>query len=747
MFFHQGPDSWHELQPWYEPVFMLLLILLFTSCDPSKDQAYFSEERMVQADHFKGSETCRECHEEEYEAWMGSHHQLAMMTATPENVLGDFNESSFEHKGIRYRFFKNGEDFMVNTIGADGEYHDFAIKYTFGVIPLQQYIVEFEKGNHQCLLVAWDSDSLRWFHLQPDLDIHHEEWMHWTGGSMTWNNMCADCHSTFVRKNYNRIEKTYDTKYTEINVGCESCHGPGERHNEYFLQEEKYSHLAPPEMYMPAKMTSTEIVQKCARCHSRRSMFTEVFDYKGHFLDHYYPNLLHYPTYEKDGQILDEDYVYGSFMQSRMYHEKISCRDCHDMHSMEVRFEGNTLCLLCHEPKYNSYEHHYHEEGTEGAACINCHMTGRYYMGNDFRNDHSFRIPRPDQSVQYGTPNACYPCHTDQTDQWAVDFIREKYGPVRPDHFSDRLLAGLEGNTDSLISLLGQTRFPEIARATAVQPYARQIDEPEELDLLESLLKDSSALVRREAVNMLDELSVPVEEEIKPLLSDTVRAVRIAAARYFVMRSHKADLPGFEKARKEYMTELEVNSDFASGNHQWALYYSAHGDRDAAMMAYREALRIDNYYNASRMNLALMEYENGNTHEAERLYLQVIEQEPEYSYPWFMLGLLYNETGESGKSLSYLSGACDREPFLVRAHYNYALKLQELKKYSEADVILDKALAEVPANASLLYVKLLGTMEMGNNQQAIKLAERLVALDPQNQRYKQILTDLKNKFK
>jgi tetratricopeptide (TPR) repeat protein len=374
-------------------------------------------------------------------------------------------------------------------------------------------------------------------------------------------------------------------------------------------------------------------------------------------------------------------------------------------------------------------------------------MTGQYYMGNDFRNDHSFRIPRPDQTIKYGTPNACTPCHTDQTDQWAVDFIREKYGPLRPDHFSDRLLAGLEGNTDSLISLLRQTRFPEIARATAVQQFARQTDEPEELDFLIGLLKDSSALVRREVVNMLDELGVPVEEEIKPLLSDTVRAVRIAAARYFEMRNTRPDWPGFAQASKEYMTELEVNSDFASGNHQWALYYSANGERESAMAAYREALRIDNLYNPSRMNLALMEYENGNVKRAEELYLKVIEQEPNYSYPWFMLGLLYNETDKAGKSLANLMGACEREPFLVRAHYNYALKLQELKKYAEAEVILDKALAEVPGNTSILYVKLIGAMEMGKDRLAKQLAERLVALEPQNQQYKSILTELNNKDK
>jgi tetratricopeptide (TPR) repeat protein len=714
---------------------LVFAIFIFSSCKDDV-QSHFSSGRAVMPEHFTGSESCKECHEEEYNLWMGSHHQLAMQIASDSTVLGDFDNTLFKSKGIRYHFFRQNGDFIVNTIGDDGAYHNFAIKYTFGFVPLQQYIVEFENGNHQCLLVAWDTDSLRWFDLQPELDIHHEEWMHWTGGSMTWNNMCADCHSTYVRKNYYSSSKTYRTEFTEISVGCESCHGPGDLHNEYYLNEDKYQGFDPPQMHMPAGMSSVEIVDACARCHSRRSMFTEVFDYDGRFLDHYYPNLLHFPTYEKDGQILDEDYVYGSFKQSKMYHNKVSCRDCHDMHSLELRFQGNQLCLLCHLPSYNSKEHHFHEMDTEASQCINCHMTGKYYMGNDFRRDHSFRNPRPDQSLLYGTPNACTGCHEDQTNAWAADFIIQKYGSARPDHFSNRLLPGLNGNMDSLKSLLLNRKMPEIARATAVLSYASQVDEQDELALLKELLKDSSAMVRRESAVAIGDFGFPIlNEELDILLSDSVRAVRIAAARYFVLNGTVPVDEGFEKARDEYFTDLEVNADFASGNHQWALYHQSRGDADTAISFYEEALRIDNYYNASRMNLALLVFEKGDVQKAESLYLKVIEQEPDYSYPWFMLGLLYNETEEQEKSLNYLKGACEREPFIVRAHYNYALKLQENRMFEKADLVLEKAIAAEPEDESLLYVRALGLKELNRLAEAIKIAEKLVLINPGNQIY------------
>jgi len=729
-------------------ILFLTSIFLFPSCDfiQIKNKKQIILPPKIDADRFVGSEKCRSCHQKEYDDWYSSHHQLAMQKADSNTVLGDFDNITFLSKGVKYHFYKKDENYYVNTQGQDGNYHDYKIEYTFGVTPLQQYIVPFGNGKYQCLHSAWDAKKSRWFDLQPKLKIKHNEWMHWTGGSMNWNNMCADCHSTYLEKNYNSKTDSYHTTYAEINVGCEACHGPGDIHMDYYQNPDKYKNYFPPEMYMNSNMNSKELVQKCARCHSRRSMVTNSFDYQKHYLDYYYPGLMRSPVYNIDGQILDEDYVYGSFMQSRMYNsEGVSCRDCHDMHTMELKKQGNALCLNCHEPRYDSYQHHFHKINTDAAQCVNCHMPGRTYMGNDFRRDHSFRVPRPDQTAKYGTPNACNSCHNDKSAQWAADFIIEKYGTKRPKHFTDWLLPGLYGNMDSLSKLIEDTTFPEIIRATAVNILGEHISGNKEVKLLVNMLKDSSALVRREAIMSLLNLGDGFFAQVQSSLSDSIRAVRIAAARYFILNKIKIDKRVFQKAKKEYLTDLYVNADFASGQHQLALYYLSQGDRAEAKKAYLKALKIDNYFNMSRMNLALIEYEDGNIQKAEKLYLKVIEQEPEYSYPYYMLGLLYNEQNKQKKSIDYLAKACDKQPLIVRAYYNYALKLQQIKEFAKADAIINKALKKIPTDESLLYVKLLGVVILDKTPEAIDICNKLLKISPDNQNYRRIMNSLKEK--
>ena len=665
-----------------------------------------------------------------------------MKIADSTTVLGDFNDQVFTNKGIKTRFFKENGEYRVNTQGPDGEYHDYEVTYTFGVEPLQQYLIKFPGGQYQALLTAWDSEKNKWFDLQPKLEVHHEEWMHWSGGSMRWNTMCADCHSTNLEKNFNTENFTYNTTFSEINVSCEACHGPASEHVAFYkdsLQEGN-----PPQLYMHGDMTSIELVDKCARCHSRRSQLTKKFDYTGTFLDHYEPELLTYPVYEMDGQIRDEDYVYASFKQSKMYEHGVSCADCHDIHSTKLKSAGNDLCLTCHAPKYDSEEHHFHEIGTDASLCINCHMTGVTYMGNDYRRDHSFRIPRPDQSVEYGTPNACNTCHTDKSARWAADAVVENYGEIRKTHFSDYLLPGQLGALSALEQLFINENYPDIVRATALRYYANHQLQQGQIKMVQDLLHDPSALVRNEAIRSLNNLGLEdMSTYIANLLDDEKRLVRISAARYFnTGTAQTTQNEAYVKAEKEFLENLEMNADFASGQTQIALYEQARGNIDLAIKAYRRAIEIDNYYNTARMNLALILYNKGQSKEAEELYLKVVEQEPDFGQSYYMLGLLYNETGQSDKALQFLGRACDSEPVSLRACYNYALKLQEVSRFKASLKIIEGALKNVPGNEEFLYIKLLGEMKLGAKEDAVQTARELRQVAPANRRYQQILQDL-----
>src|SRR4029453_11018713 len=184
---------------------------------------------------FAGSEACAGCHQSEAKLWRTSQHERAMAHATDKSVLGDFNDVSFQYFDVRSRFFRKDGKFFVETDGPDGKLKTFEVKYTFGVDPLQQYLIEFPDGRLQALSVAWDvrpkdKGGQRWFHLYPNEHIKHGDVLHWTRLNQNWNFMCAECHSTGVQKNYDSAADRFATKWAEISVGCEACHGAGSRH-------------------------------------------------------------------------------------------------------------------------------------------------------------------------------------------------------------------------------------------------------------------------------------------------------------------------------------------------------------------------------------------------------------------------------------------------------------------------------------------------------------------------------------
>ena len=378
---------------------------------------------------FVGRQSCIECHQEQATLFHGSHHDLAMDVANDETVRAKFDGSTIEHYGIVSRMFRDGKRFMINTEGPDGNMADFEVKYVFGYEPLQQYMVELERptdaepeeiGSVQVLRVSWDTEKGEWFYLPPpDVDekLDPDDPLHWTGITQNWNASCAECHSTNLQKNFNHQKLEYKTTFSEIDVSCEACHGPGSAHvtaasDRSFFWDRNHGFALPK---LKGDDTRPQI-ETCAQCHSRRRKLCGGFRPGDEFHNFFANEILGEQTYYDDGQIKDEVYVYGSFIQSRMYHQNIRCSDCHDPHSTRLKFQGNQVCTNCHqhpEGKYDSPSHHRHQVGSTGSLCVECHMPHTYYMKVDPRRDHSIRVPRPDLSVRFGTPNACSKCHVE----------------------------------------------------------------------------------------------------------------------------------------------------------------------------------------------------------------------------------------------------------------------------------------------------------------------------------------------
>ncbi len=726
--------------------FCWYVIGTFSQCSPGQE----SSSKPLK-EQYLGDANCASCHSEEFQDWKGSHHDMAMQEASPSTILGDFDNASFESNGVTSNFFKKGQQFFVKTEGADGTPQEFEVLYTFGVKPLQQYMVALPGGRLQCLLTAWDTEEKKWFDLMPDERIKSDDWLHWTGGSMTWNTMCADCHSTHLEKNFDEQTNTFNTSWTIMDVSCEACHGPGSNHVEYVQSSsfQKGKKTQGSHLHLTADLTNQQQVEQCGRCHARRGPLTNVYDHQGVLMDHYVPGILRPGLYHADGQILDEVYVYGSFLQSKMYRYNVKCTNCHNAHSMELLFEGNKLCTQCHvKEKYDSPEHHFHKVDTKGADCKSCHMPGKIYMGNDFRRDHSFRVPRPDLSAKYDTPNACNGCHNDQSAEWAAQAVEKWYGPNRQEHFSDILVPAHHGDPQALsglIAMVGDTSKPNIAQATAVWLLG-QLNVQEANQKVIAALKHENDLIRYSAVNAMEYVSTENKlRYLTPLLRDQVRAVRVQTAYIMADVSEKLfpenQKEAFSKANEEYLKTLKVQADFPSGQIQRGQYFHKKKNYKVAEKAYLDALQQDPYLGQAHLNLANLYYQQGQPAKAEQAFKNVIEVQPDAIDAHYSLGLLQAEMQNlEGAEVSL--GKAAQLSGNPRYYYNWGLALQNLQRISEAEKAYKKGLSINSDSEALIYALAILYLQQNRKDDAQLLILQLLQINPNNSDYQNLMRAL-----
>ena len=707
---------------------------------------------------FVGSEECRDCHRPEYDKWRTSHHRMAMAKASQETVLGDFNNAVFEYFGTKSIFYRKDGGFFVKTQGPGGEMGEFEITHTFGWFPLQQYLVPFPGGRMQCLPIAWDDKKKQWYHLSPEKQIEPTDWLYWTRNAQNWNGMCAECHSTNLVKGYDMASGTYQTSWSEISVGCEACHGPGSQHVAWAKM---------PEMGRPrienfaltvktARLGARQQIELCAPCHARRSSMDNNPHQLVDFMDYAIPSLLTEGLYFADGQILDEVYVYGSFMQSKMYARDVRCSDCHDVHSIRRIKKGNTLCLQCHKSAdYDSKKHHFHKRQGEkgeairdkngevlfdvgsGAQCEQCHMPGRYYMGIDYRPDHSFRIPRPDLSTSLGTPNACNRCHYDKSNEWSQEYMVLWYGTRQRPHYGSILAAGREHQPEALEALakLAEDRlYPAIARATALEQLSAYENEKSSLAFILALT-DEEAIMRHTAVRRLNEPDPwKMLSLLSPLLYDPVKAVRIEAAqRLTVIPSEMitGDLRlKFEGVLAEYRKAAEHTGDFAASRHNLGNMYANLGKTELAVTHYKKAIQIDDLFYPAKVNLAGIYNRIGRNRDAEMLLRSVVEQYPDLYQIKYSLALLLAEEKKYKAAEVYLTAAVSGMPLHARARYNLGLLQQQLGRDNLAEASLRKAVNMEPGNIDYLYALADFYLKRGRWKRAEEIAREMIARHP-----------------
>jgi tetratricopeptide (TPR) repeat protein len=719
---------------------------------------------------FVGSKACGDCHHEELKRWIGSHHQLAMQPATDTSVLGNFSGATIANAGITSTFFRRAEKFMVRTDGSDGTLHDYEIGFTFGVAPLQQYLIAMPGGCLQSLGIAWDSRSRerggrRWVFLNPDRKIPASAPLHWTGIDQTWNDMCADCHSTNVRKNYDAQSRSYATTYAEIAIGCEACHGPGSNHIAWSRQRGDWSKLGAHEGLTialderrgatwivdpatgnprrSAPRASEREIQMCARCHARRSPIHEDYVHGQPVGDDYRVALLDEDLYFPDGQIKGEVYEYGSFIQSRMFHAGVTCSDCHEPHSLRLRAEGNNVCLQCHLPqKYDSLMHHFHKVGSAGTRCVECHMPTRTYMVVDERRDHSIRIPRPDQSVKLGTPNACNQCHIDKSAQWASNALSKWYAhpPDGFQRFAEALHVGEEGGPGAQQALDGLAvdgSQPAIARATALSLLARYAPAPTD-SASHSGIVDDSALVRRTASQSLSESNMDESAAaLASLLQDPVRAVRIETANVLAgapPNIFSGDLASaFDQATDEYIAAQELNADRPEALLNLGALFARQGKLDHAEAKLKSALALVPSFAPAAVNLADLYRTLGREAEGDALLRKALQRNPDDAVLLHSLGLSLVRQNQNERALGFFAASWRIEPANARYAYVYAVALNDTGQTNAAIQTLLSAIKAHPYDRDSLAALVSFCNRAGEPAKASVYAHRLAQLEPGDQ--------------
>ena len=701
---------------------LTLLLLLACTCLGS---AFGNE--------FVGSGRCASCHQQAYADWKHSDHNKAMAVASTESVLGDFSDRRVSFHNIESRFFERNGRFYVETIGADKKQSEFLISFTFGHYPLQQYLVETDNGHLQALNLAWDARAeeaggQRWMHLHAGEDLTPDSPFFWTRHLQNWNSRCAQCHSTNVQKNYDAENGSFDTTWSEINVACEACHGPGSRHiaraQSATLNLGSALVNAPVTLQwrfhedesiaQPVGIKSVDYIDMCGGCHSRRAVIGNI-DVHGNYHDQYQLTLLRENLYYPDGQIQDEVYVLGSYMQSKMHAKGVTCMNCHQPHSGKLVLQGNSLCAQCHLPeKFDTAQHHFHLQGSSGARCVECHMPSTRYMLVDDRRDHRFGIPDPRLSLELGTPNACNRCHEGSTATWANDVLAGWLDETPADDPHSRVNAsarlGDPMTTLPVLALLANQSTANILKATLLQQLSA-IPSRVATEAMAGYLLHPDPLVRVGAVKSLDSAPLQVRWQLlAPLITDPSKSVRMAVA-VALSTMASAVPPGkkglFTSLINEYRKSLAASIDMPSTQAALGDLEVNLGNLTLAEEAFKNALAIEPDFVPALLNLADLYRATKNEDTAAQFLQRALNFAPDSGAVNFSYGLSLIRQQKYKDALPYLKAATEQEDSVPRYAYVYAVALDSNSQTAKALTYLKQATNQWPNQYDLLMTQVM----------------------------------------
>lgn len=684
--------------------------------------------------------TCVDCHSQQVSNWQQSDHAKAMAVATDGSVLGDFENASTTHYTQKATFYKKDGHFYID-LTEQNKTTTYHVQYTFGHYPLQQYLVPADGGRLQVFPFAWDSQpkslgGQRWYPNYASEDIKANDRLHWQQPLQNWNGMCADCHSDGLKRNFDVKNDSFDTQWDNINVGCQSCHGDMNQHVKdynngrtgaftdskaqqqalltWLLKSgENVARLRTPKGQPATKQQKEQkqdFMNTCFACHALRSPLTDGFKPNQHLMSQFTPSLLAPNLYHADGQIKEEVYVYGSFLQSKMFKEGVTCLDCHDPHSMKIKTESNGLCLQCHSAEnYQQEQHTRHPLDSAGGQCVNCHMPETTYMGVDARRDHSFKIPRPDLSSQYNTPNACINCHEDRSNEWAASQLVKWHGHPKRLTNAEQLFINLMHNRglplDKHLQLINDDGLPVIKRASAIAllPYSTAMLSDHVIKLW---VNHEEPLIRL-AVAQVGELLTDEDKLLsyQNLLTDTFKSIRVAAANELIT-SNLVGTDAFKRAFKELIDANEINSWRGEGNFNQSLIHIQKQEFARAIVKLNDSIKVDPYFASAYVNLADIYRQQQLPSKEKEVYELALDNNPKAAEIHYGYGMFLIRSGDKPSSVKAFKKAVQFDNANSQYAYLYFLALDATGQTNKALNELKRVVKGYAANAELINLGL-----------------------------------------
>ena len=752
--------------------------------------------------NFAGSASCRACHAAEFVKWEQSHHGLAERAVNPKLDAVAFEPERTLKAGTQQTTVRKREgtfEVVANGLSDAGQPAQVTAKpeRVIGVSPLRQFLVPAPGGRFQTLEASYDPHKNEWFNVYGDEDRKPGEWGHWTGRGMNWNAMCATCHNTNVRKNYDPANDTYRTSMAEMTVGCESCHGPMKAHvdwqnvhwkggewkkDEGGEKEPVVSSQNPvggaaetatpqdsalrtqdsrPKDPTLKKFSRTQTLSSCGACHARRGELTGAFVAGDSFDDHHWLTIPdHTDLFYPDGQVRDEDYEYTSFLSSKMHAAGVKCVDCHDPHAGKPVLQGNALCMKCHtgtfpnSPIIDPATHSFHQPTSAGALCTSCHMPQTVYMQRHGRHDHGFTIPDPLLTKELKIPNACNRCHTDKDADWAIGHVDKWYGAKmnRPTRDRARLIAkARQGDLTAkagLLKVLAEDKIP-LWRASAAGLLGAHLDDPAVIAALTAATAHAEALVREAAARSLTPFaegpdSAPMPEPyqqargvLRRLLDDPSRAVRVRAA---WANRERIDLKS--QAGKDLLAYLNHNADQPGGAMQMGVWHLARRQLDVAANWLQKAVTWDPNSAPPRDAYAVLLSMQNKPDAAVAQLKEAVRIDPADAELWFKLGLAYAEVRQPDNTIRALETAVARAPRHARALYNLGLAYESAGERGKAIDTLVRAERAAPADPQVPYA--LATIYRSANRlgEARAAVVRCLQIHPTHAEARQLLQAL-----